>query len=569
MRRCAWHLVAACLVVWLGGCGSGTGSTKAAGPTATEQLPALTETPLWNQPLGAQPDGGEVDTAEQRALDGLPAYAGTIYYVSSAKGLDTYNGLSRYPGKMDDNATVNAAYGPWKTLTPVRSKLGNSGFALAGSAFLMERGSVFDGFIAVQVGAPHGYTFGAYGTGARPQIRPGGLDTTWLAAIWSNGRGVYIRNLDLFGDYAANASDSTHQLTGGIYMNPGATFLEVVNCTIRDFGSMGIEVGGAVADHGLVQNSLILNTRKSIGAGQAGAGISGDISRTKILGCTIDGNGVHKVLAHGIYAGGEGAWVQGCLLRNNSNLGWVEHGVTGNMRIADSEIYNNGNGVMFSWANYGTYEALSNVLIERCYIHDNGTNGQGFGVTLNTTINGVIRNNVFQGNPLADIIINDANNANVAATAGIRIFNNTAYKTTAGQNILVGGVRTTDVVAKNNILYRTSTSGACLELSPELSATQLTVDGNAYYAPNLPSGAVVRWNTGGVATNYTLTAFKSGALQEAAGIYADPLFTNATAFDFTLQANSPVKSKGLPLGITFDKKGVLRSTTTPSIGAYE
>jgi hypothetical protein len=85
--------------------------------------------------------------------------------------------------------------------------------------------------------------------------------------------------------------------------------------------------------------------------------------------------------------------------------------------------------------------------------------------------------------------------------------------------------------------------------------------------------SVFYWNSDAAGTNY-VNGTGAGSLFQFNGLNSnavttDPLFTNPGSFDFTLQATSPAKNAGTPIGISTDFAGVSRSLSAPTMGAYE
>ena len=70
------------------------------------------------------------------------------------------------------------------------------------------------------------------------------------------------------------------------------------------------------------------------------------------------------------------------------------------------------------------------------------------------------------------------------------------------------------------------------------------------------------------ANRTTLQNWRTATLLDAASLDFPPVFANAATFDYT-PANAAIDNKGLALGIVDDVNSVLRSTTTPDMGAYE
>ncbi len=130
------------------------------------------------------------------------------------------------------------------------------------------------------------------------------------------------------------------------------------------------------------------------------------------------------------------------------------------------------------------------------------------------------------------------------------IYSNTVYGLSGSL------IKTTDpnAVIKNNILYSTGyqpTGSSYMVEFNEVSGSGADVSNNLFYDP---AGNMNNMNSG---TNQN-------------GVEGNPLFTNLSTRDFTLQTNSPAIDKGEYLGAPYnvDRNGNPRSNP-PDIGAYE
>ncbi len=675
--------------VWTNSQGSITstslGKTVAAAAVAFPFSPAtaLTGVPVWVGARGHTADAGEVDS-------GLtPSGSGVKYYIDSVNGNDSWTGLS---GTFTSGST-----GPWKTLGKVLEKT-LAGYwdtvapnnntvpaqhpiwtpAPSGSIFLFARGGTYTGSIRVYSTFSGGVsqtqtnlTFGAYGSGARPNINfveygetvytrvqtgtgngtlgtvtPNQYPTTlvnsqkWTltatsssnftvsgslsgvqaaatvgtpydngivaftitaggtpfiagdkitfdvirwgyntSTVWANSRQVTVRNLKIVGDYqakfaAAGANESLaiyNQLksVSGVQLrgpNDGSVSSSLINCEVTDFGGDGASGGGLL----LIQNCYVHHTKLN-NKYVTGSGVGVGFYYAQILGNTISYNGYSKLLAHGIYTGGKGLVIQGNKIFGNSNLGWVCHGVEDGMVCVDNDIYENGNGIHIAWANYGTYEEMSNTLIERNYIYSNGTNGQGFGFACNAVTNIQFRNNVLFNNNAGCVSIGGAGDSgaglNVSETRGVHIYGNTLIQLNNGYVVAIGNndARTKNVQVKGNIFYSGSPSATLLRMTGTIPQNQIDTNGNVFYAPFNTTSKVVSW----FGTTYTRAEFNTATSREALGKQGDPSFTNFGTEDYTLQGGSIAKAIALPVGLTNDYVDAARSGTTPSSGAYE
>jgi len=120
----------------------------------------------------------------------------------------------------------------------------------------------------------------------------------------------------------------------------------------------------------------------------------------------------------------------------------------------------------------------------------------------------------------------------------------------------------------NNIITVTAPA-----LSPKYAiyegstGTEIVANNNDYYVKG--GGAANTNNTGYFGANYTTLAdWKIATGQDAASVSMDPIYADAANGNLA-PAIVQMDNTGVPVGITNDILGVLRSTTKPDIGAYE
>ncbi|MBK9290015.1 MAG: hypothetical protein IPM52_00030 [Bacteroidetes bacterium] len=126
------------------------------------------------------------------------------------------------------------------------------------------------------------------------------------------------------------------------------------------------------------------------------------------------------------------------------------------------------------------------------------------------------------------------------------------------------GVANLDI--RNNIFVNTINKTSYTNTSYSIYSVPTsisTINYNDYY------GSGSQYVLGYLSSNQTtLSAWQTATSQDANSISTDPLFASAT--NLAPQAGSPVLFAGTPItGITTDIDGVERSSTNPSIGAYE
>jgi len=181
-------------------------------------------------------------------------------------------------------------------------------------------------------------------------------------------------------------------------------------------------------------------------------------------------------------------------------------------------------------------------------------------------------NNIVHGNAGAFSIISKRNSGGAdATTTNFEVAFNTFFNN--GPVNLIGA-ELAGIRIRNNIFSNSDPSKNIMTKRATVSDVQLTIDRNLVFAANTISPFYWDSNsTGGNGTNY-VNGTGAGSLFQFNGLNSnsvttDPLFTNPGIFDFTLEATSPARLAGTPIGIATDFKGVSRSLTAPTMGAYE
>ena len=204
-----------------------------------------------------------------------------------------------------------------------------------------------------------------------------------------------------------------------------------------------------------------------------------------------------------------------------------------------------------------------NLVIERNVIHDIGRLGAGeqgcqptntywqnhdHAVYHGVGDNVVIRNNVFY-NLVHGWAIQRFDSAGTDVN-GLTIANNTFVGTNPWRpGHIIVATATTNLLIANNVFYNPNTAGVWFDTGSLM---------NTILSNNLTMG-------GPVSTGDSATVAYAGNLNNT-----DPLFVNAAAFDFRVQAASPAIGAGLRLAIVpDDADGVARPATVYTIGAYQ
>jgi hypothetical protein len=261
---------------------------------------------------------------------------------------------------------------------------------------------------------------------------------------------------------------------------------------------------------------------------------------------------------------------------NRGNHALVLHDKCINVLIANNLFEKCGNGLGLNDGHNGYYETFNNVTVRNNINRLHGTlsgQTQGMPYDLSCMVNSNIYNNlVYSCSGRYNIThwrgtTGDVPNGADTWTNNLTISHETVYNVGDGTNgmLITGAV--TAVTVQNMIFMSTAATGNLFE-ADATAWSQVTLRNSLFYMPN-NAGNCIKIG----ATSYTLAGFKTWMDTNRPGhgciVNTDPLFTNAAAGDFTLQAGSPCKLAGYNSGITTDFDGNARHATTPSIGAYE
>ena len=211
--------------------------------------------------------------------------------------------------------------------------------------------------------------------------------------------------------------------------------------------------------------------------------------------------------------------------------------------IQDMDIYANGhlalgNNISLGLNTSGTYPY--NILINGNTIRNGNFNSSG--ITLEVGSNVTVQYNLILNNPLNGIYIYSYLTS--PPTVSVYVYNNTIVGN-GDYGIFAGSVAgTTQITAKNNIIWNTAAGYAEMNYDNTLGGTlTFASDYNNIY--NTVASGAVREIDGHASGPVSLATWTANTGYDAHSVSGNPLFTNAGANDFTLQAGSPAIKAGV------------------------
>jgi parallel beta-helix repeat protein len=499
-------------------------------------------------------------------LSALPALSAT-YYVDCEAPDD------RAPGTSPENA--------WKTIDKV-----NRSYFLPGDFILFKRGCtwreqlgvIWSGFAASPI------TFGAYGNGADPLLNGGMLVSGWVRTGTPNVWEAIVTTeprIAFFDGTKGRRVTSQAQCGNAGEWHWASGILSV--CSASDpntaFTAPGIEVG-------------YLDQVVWIGETVSYVALDG-LSVQKSNGDNVRSYGTHLTFQncesswsahHGIVQAtrsGDNV-ISGCSIHDNGECGiltWKDAASFGHENyISQNKVYNN------HWM--GIYIVSNYYIIEYNLVHDNGNTvepipyGMGIGIEIfNGDNDGFAQHNIVRYNRVfgqrsgfndgtginaddfskqtiiyGNVVTGcDGPGIGVWRASDVTIYNNTCY----GNNVNSSGTRTTmaeiAVGASSAGEVRNITIMNNVARATEANTYAVYVDANSYRSPGLnisnncwyaeaPNWYYWNTNTGNSLAMWNALA---GAHAE---LNADPLFTDPTGEDLSLQEGSPCIDAGADLG---------------------
>lgn len=494
------------------------------------------------------------------------AIAAGTYYVDSASGNDTNNGLS--PSSA------------WRTIDKV------NGLALSpGTTILLKRGGFWRNQLNVtRTGtATAPITYGAYGTGPQPIITGSEILTGWTqhdaansiwkaAYTWNSPIEPSFTTVDLafvYGEVAVKkTSISQLRAVGDWYYTNGVMY--TYSPSIPTHFEVGVRNYGVYACDKLRVKYIVVEDIEIRNANY----------KSILVGQYNDNWIIRNVTAH-----------------RNGRREDVEDGGIGNdraginVRNCDNTLIT-GCTVFLTGSNGIQVTGGSNNIIEKCTVYDVQHHCIDMkGSPYYTCRDNIIRyNTVFQRpqtrNNQHGIVLTDDSSQPITDTKiygnlvygihdigylifgytnnNVELYNNTCYN--CHRDYVLLNMGSNRVIVKNNVGMTTYNNWHPVFSLENTTIANKTVDYNLWIKKGVDN-AVVQI---GYTPYRDLASWRAATGFDTHSILADPLFVNVGAYDFRLQSNSPAIDKGTYLGIEIDKGGnLVPQGGAPDLGAYE
>lgn len=515
----------------------------------------------------------------------LPAIAGPAYYVDASVGNDSNDGRS--PAAA------------WQTIARV-----NRSTFQPGDSILFKNGGVWREQLNItKSGAPgNPITFGSYGSGSPPIISGADLATGWAsttvtsdatassgtAKLWWVSEASPTNQVFEDGTRLASSTAPSVMAVGSFYYdsqtgrlyvralsddNPNNHSMEVSrrNYAIYEAGGsnyitlQNLQTSGAMGSDIYFNGSAFVTVSNVSATNSFGEGIRFDVvASSSIISTTVDRNGANGISADDA----PDLIINGCIAHDNASLPKVDY--TAGIKLNPD---------------YPPYHPSVNVTIENSVAYGNGP-GQaasnkwlGAGIWADTIASGlrILRNRVYDNN-LMGIYLDADNHATAAYNVvysnghqgaidgggiavygdGRRITANSVYGNTVYGNFR-GGIKVSganlangceNISVENNIATGTvsgsdfAVTGGCEKSGPNGRGNVYAYNAFGTQSPNF-----IEYGTRTYLSTYA--AFDAAYGANTHSVTSDPLFTNASANDFTLISSSPAIGAGTNLGVNY------------------
>ena len=386
-----------------------------------------------------------------------------------------------------------------------------------------------------------------------------GIQVTAGANTISNNTVGSTTTANSFNAATASTSSTAQQVTG-INVITSSTSASITSNTVANLNNnyagtaTAGQVRGIVTTNGV--NTITGNTVRNLSTTSQNTGatttasVLGIIDTSTTAGQTVSQNTVHSlantaasavVAVTGIYFAGP-----------TSGTNILARNLTHSLAVSSSSV---GSQLIGMYFNTGAFTAQNNMV--RVGIKADASSTASVSLVFGIFDNGTTAGRNFYHN---SVYLGGTHTSGSSPTLAFQS-NGSGNARTFQNNLFVNARNNSGATSKHYSVFYSNVFGTSL--------TGLTAGGNILLA----SG------TGGVLGNYnnadltTLAAWQAATGQDATTAVADPLFIGPTGtaatVDLHLAANSPAINVGLPVGVTNDFDGQLRSTTTPTIGADE
>jgi trimeric autotransporter adhesin len=362
-------------------------------------------------------------------------------------------------------------------------------------------------------------------------------------------------------------------------------------CTLDSFNitgnsasyvGVGIHVGGGAQYLTIKRNTVTVSTTSTTATSNFAFASSGSTTAA-----TTDGNNAqYLTITNNTFTGG---YYSLTMIGQPSYLNNYGHYIANNT-FKDFYLYgayfNDADSVVFlendiNRATRATVSTLYGIYMAQCRymrvqknrIHDCGVSATSYyPIYLTNNVNSVgyeteISNNMIYNNPTTAIFYGIY--SLTTAISNVKIYHNTIqHHVNSGTSAIRGAffsVAITNVYFKNNIISITGAgTGIKTGIYVTTASTSFFSDNNVINVNTSASNNVGYWT----AAQVSLANWRTASSQDINSVAADPLFSNLPLSNLK-PTNILVDNIGVPVGITSDILGNVRSATKPDAGAIE